>query len=133
MAATQAGRPTPDYVVDAVRNPTQFGIRKAIGRQDGGGYVVWSEEPLDMYMIGRTVNVVRVDDLTDALRYMDVESQSVGIYPRERRKAIRDAVFATGSQWTFELGRNHAGMPHGVPHDGYQLLQRMVRWVADGD
>jgi hypothetical protein len=116
-----------------VKSPAEFGIRKAIGRHDGTGFVVWSQEPLDMYMIGRTVNVVRVDNLTDALRHMSVESQSVGIYPTARRKAIRDAVFATGAQHTYELGTNHSGMPHGVPHDGYQLLQRMVRWAVDSD
>jgi hypothetical protein len=133
LARARAGRPTPDYVVDAVKSPAEFGIRKAIGRHDGTGFVVWSQEPLDMYMIGRTVNVVRVDDLTDALQHLNVESQSVGIYPAARRKAIRDAVFAAGAQNTYELGTNHSGMPHGVPHDGYQLLQRMVRWAVDSD
>jgi hypothetical protein len=72
--------------------------------------------------------------VADAARFVNVETQTVGIYPVERKPVLRDVVFSAGAQRVVTLGGvMKQGMPHGRPHDGFYVLERMVRWVSDED
>ena len=62
------------------------------GKTDGRGLVIRSDEPVDFHPINKTANVVRVDSLDDAVSYVNVATQTIGIYPFDRMPAI-----ATGS------------------------------------
>ncbi len=102
------------------------------GRPDGRGLVILSEEPVDFHPSNKTANVVHVRSLEDAVRYVNVATQTIGIYPRERRKALRDRLASAGAQRVVELGRN--GKPlMGAPHDAMYPLQRFVHWMSDED
>ena len=102
------------------------------GRTDGTGIVIRSEEPVDFHPINKTANVVRVDSLDDALRYINVATQTVGFYPFERMPDYRDRVASGGAQRIVHLGE--AGPSTiGNPHDAMYPLHRFVHWIAHED
>lgn len=96
----------------------------------GDGLVIRSEEPVDFHPDGRVVNVVPVASLQDAVKYANVATQTVGIYPPARKAELRDALASAGTQRVVELGKAGA-VESGIPHDGFLPLQRFVRWVND--
>ncbi len=100
------------------------------GAYDGRGLVIRSEEPVDFHPDGKIVNVVPVADLADAVRFTNVATQTVGVYPPERKAALRDALASAGVQRVVSLGSAMGPAP-GLPHDGFYPLQRFVRWVND--
>ena len=51
------------------------------GRFDGRGIVIRSEQPVDFYPDRKVVNVVPVRSLRDAVRFANVATQTVGVYP----------------------------------------------------
>ncbi|MDD5703263.1 MAG: acyl-CoA reductase, partial [Dehalococcoidales bacterium] len=75
----------------------------------------------------RLVIVRPVSNLADALRYLHPGVSTAGIYPEERRTALRDRILARGVSSVFPLGeceRLYAGMPH----DGLPVLSHLVDW-----
>ena len=87
----------------------------------------------------RVVNFVPVDSLIQVLKWCDDTTQTVGIYPEERRAGLLDAFalagvqrlvpLAGGDPMTVYAGMHH--MPPGSPHDGIEPMRRSVRWVID--
>jgi hypothetical protein len=78
------------------------------------------------------VNVVPFRDLREVVRYVDTSTQTVGVYPDARRAGVRDAMCASGAQRIVALGASiGTEPPHGRPHDGFNVLHRMVRWVVE--
>jgi hypothetical protein len=76
----------------------------------------------------RCVVVRAVRDLGDALRFVHAGVSTVGVYPEERRRSLRDGLAARGVSNIFPLGegeRVYAGMPH----DGMRVLSELVRWT----
>lgn len=102
------------------------------GDFDGKGVVVRSSEPVDFYPDQRIVNVVRVERLADALRWVNISTQTVGVHPPERRFTLLDGLANAGVQQVQPLGRID-NFVVGTPHDGMFPLHRFVRWVADKD
>lgn len=102
------------------------------GQFDGRGVVVRSSEPVDFYPDQRIVNVVQVDSLADALRWVNISTQTVGVHPPERRHDLLDGLANAGVQQVQPLGRID-NFVVGTPHDGMFPLHRFVRWVADKD
>jgi Acyl-CoA reductase (LuxC) len=100
------------------------------GGYEGEGLVIRSDEPVEFYPDGKVVNVVPVRSLESAVRYANVATKTVGIYPGERRASLRDALMSAGVQGVCTLGSVMSSMP-GLPHDGYLPLNRFVRWVKD--
>ena len=107
-----------------------------------GGFVVSKfNDRVEFYdqLNNRVVNFVPVDALTDALKWCDDTTQTVGIYPEERRAGLIDAFALAGVQrlvplcggdaMTVYAGMHH--MPPGSPHDGIEPMRRSVRWVID--
>jgi hypothetical protein len=106
---------------------------RVFGRPDGHGLVVRSAEPVDFYPEGKTVNVVAVDDLTEAMRYINVATQTVGVYPSSLKTDLRNDLASAGAQRVITLGEVPSGLIPGFPHDGFFPLHRFVRWVSDED
>ncbi|WP_436789010.1 acyl-CoA reductase [Yinghuangia sp. YIM S10712] len=107
----------------------EFGVW---GKTDGKGLVIRSDEPVDFHPINKTANVVRVDALDDAVKYVNVATQTVGFYPFDRMSAYRDRLAAGGAQRIVRLGE--AGPSTiGNPHDAMYPLHRFVHWMAHED
>ena len=102
------------------------------GLGSGKGLVVRSDQPVDFHPINKTANVVRVKALEDALRYVNVATQTVGVYPFERSFALRDRLASGGAQRVTRLGDCGGGCA-GNPHDATYPLHRFVHWVAHED
>jgi len=102
------------------------------GKPDGNGVVIRSNEPVDFHPIGKTANVVRVDELGDAMRWVTVATQTVGFYPPNRMADYRDRLASAGAQRVTPLGE--AGPSTiGNPHDAMYPLHRFVHWMAHED
>jgi Acyl-CoA reductase (LuxC) len=100
------------------------------GGYDGGGLVVRSDEMVDFHPSAKTVNVIPVPTLDDAVPLATVATQTVGVYPGQRGVLLRDALASRGVQRIVALGEAHlAGM--GLPHDGMYPLHRFMRWIID--
>jgi len=102
------------------------------GGYEGKGLVIRSEEPVDFYPDGKIVNVVPVASLKDAVGFANVATQTVGVYPPERKVEVREALAVAGVQRIVSLGQA-IGSNFGISHDGFFPLHRMVRWVNDED
>ena len=102
------------------------------GRFDGKGLVIRSEAPVEFYPDRKVVNVVPVKSLRDAVKFANVATQTVGIYPASRKQELRDALASAGVQRVVTLGKALGPGP-GLPHDGFYPLHRFVRWVNDED
>jgi hypothetical protein len=102
------------------------------GKFDGRGIVIRSEEPVEFYPDRKVVNVVPVRSLAEGVKFANVATQTVGIYPAERKREVRDALASAGVQRVVTLGRA-LGPAAGLPHDGFYPLHRFVRWVNDED
>src|SRR3546814_17080631 len=73
------------------------------GKTDGRGLVVRSEEPVDFHPINKTANVVRVDSLDDAVKWVNVATQTIGFYPFARMPDYRDRLASGGAQRIVQL------------------------------
>lgn len=102
------------------------------GKADGKGTVIRSDEPVDFHPINKTANVVRVDSLDDAVKWINVATQTVGFYPFDRMADYRDRLASGGAQRIVHLGE--AGPSTiGNPHDAMYPLHRFVHWMAHED
>jgi Acyl-CoA reductase (LuxC) len=103
---------------------------RAWGKDDGSGMVVRSPKPVSFHPIGKVVNVVPVKNIADGINFASPATQTVGVWPPERKSEVRDRLCAAGVQRTVALGMAGSLLP-GLPHDGFLPLQRFVKWVAD--
>jgi hypothetical protein len=102
------------------------------GKSDGRGVAIRSEEPVDFHPLQKTSNVVCVPDLMDAMKYVNVATQTVGVYPFARMPELRDHLASGGAQRVVRLGE--AGPSAiGNPHDAMYPLHRFVHWMANED
>jgi len=125
------GAPTPGELrneIDVLR--TLEPIYRVWGDYQGGGIVIRSEDPVDFYPTAKTVNVVSVESLEEAVRHANVATQTVGIFPRQRSAGLRDALAAMGVQRVVALGEVARGV-EGLPHDGFYPIRRVMRWVLE--
>jgi hypothetical protein len=102
------------------------------GKADGRGCVIRSDEPVEFHPINKTANVVCVPSLDEAVRYINVATQTVGFYPFDRMAEYRDRLASGGAQRIVRLGE--AGPSTiGNPHDAMYPLHRFVHWMAHED
>jgi len=131
LTASSAGVRMPPALredIDALRSLEPF--YKVWGQSDGRGVVILSEDPVDFHPEAKTVNVVVVDRLEDALRHTSVATQTVGVYPAARKLDLSEKLAAAGAQRIVTLG-SALGGGVGIPHDGFFPLHRLVRWITD--
>ncbi|MET0987287.1 MAG: acyl-CoA reductase [Steroidobacteraceae bacterium] len=96
---------------------------------DGGVIVSQSSEAVDFSdrLMGRVVNIVPVATPEAAAAKVTVHTQTIGIYPAALKAHIRDACLLRGAQRLTDLGcATFEGMA--APHDGMEIMRRMVRW-----
>ena len=102
------------------------------GTSDGSGLVVRSDQPVDFHPINKTANVVPVETLKSALKYVNVATQTVGVYPPARQIELRDGLAAGGAQRVVRLGEA-GGQSIGAPHDAMYIMHRFVHWIVHED
>jgi Acyl-CoA reductase (LuxC) len=125
-------RPTPRDIVEEVDALRQLEPEYRVwGAYDGSGLIVRSAEPVDFYPDARTVNVVTLSALGDIRQFMTEATQTVGVYPPERKYEVRDVLAYGGVDRIAELGATSTGASAGLgrPHDGMIPLQHFVRWI----
>jgi hypothetical protein len=87
---------------------------------------------VDFHPLRKTSNVVCVPSLMDAIRHVNVATQTVGVYPFDRMPELRDHLASAGAQRVVRLGQ--AGPSAiGNPHDAMYPLHRFVHWMANED
>jgi hypothetical protein len=131
FASAQAPPPPPD-LRDEVEIMVTMGDLAMWGGFDGRGLVVLSDQPVDFHPTNKTSNVVMVPSLKDALGYVTVATQTVGVYPWHRKAELRDALASAGAQRACRVGTANMHVPGG-PHDAMFALQRFVHWMGDDD
>lgn len=106
---------------------------QVIGGRDAEGAVVVSldSEQVDYAdrLACRVVNVVPVDTLEDVLPHLTVHTQTVGVYPDQLMRDIRDECARRGVQRLCTLGYA-CSIGLAQPHDGMEPMRRMVRWMV---
>lgn len=102
------------------------------GAFDGRGLVILSDRPVEFQPTNKTSNVVLVESIDDAVRYVNVATQTIGVYPYQRKARLRDRLASAGAQRLCRLGTANAHVL-GSPHDGMYPLQRFVHWMGDDD
>lgn len=102
------------------------------GKLDGRGVAIRSDEPVDFHPLRKTSNVVTVPSLDAAMKYVNVATQTVGVFPFDRMPELRDRLASGGAQRVVRLGE--AGPSAiGNPHDAMYPLHRFVHWMANED
>jgi hypothetical protein len=130
--ASAVAPPLPSEIREEIEVMTAMGEVKMWGRFDGHGIVILSEEPVEFHPSNKTSNVVAVSSLDEAVRYVNVATQTVGVYPYERKAQLRDRLASAGAQRLCRLGTANAHAL-GSPHDAMFPLQRFVHWIVDDD
>ena len=125
--------PTPAAIreeVEVLR--TLDPLYRVFGKSDGSGLVIRSDEPVDFHPDRKTVNVIQVPSLHEAIAHVTVATQTVGIYPASRKADLRDALASAGAQRIVTLGRVISTDTFGgQPHDAIFPIHRMMKWIID--
>jgi hypothetical protein len=87
---------------------------------------------VEFHPTNKTANVVHMESLDDAVRYVNVATQTIGMYPPKTKTAMRDRLASAGAQRVVRLG-SAAKHVMGGPHDAMFPLQRFVHWMSDED
>lgn len=127
--------PNPYFPTDLrmILNELEIGGIAQVWGGEEAGAVVLLEEPIDedeFFPICRTAAVTRVNHIREALSHVNVATQTIGIYPDQRKQEIRDSLIASGGQRIVSLGGAGRGVV-GLPHDAFYPCHRMVRWAVD--
>lgn len=131
--ASAVGHPPPPDVREQIEMLQMMDDEvKVWGRPDGRGMVILSQEPVDFHPVGKTANVVLLQSLGDAARHVNVATQTVGVYPYELKRDLRDRLASAGAQRVVRLGSANRHVLGG-PHDAMFPLQRFVHWMSDED
>lgn len=87
---------------------------------------------VDFHPTNKISNVVLVPSLENAVRYVNVATQTIGVYPFERKAELRDKLAGAGGQRVCRVGTAN-GHVIGGPHDAMYPLHRFVHWMGDDD
>jgi hypothetical protein len=122
----------PSELRDEVEIMSTMGDIATWGSVDGSGLVILSDQPVGFHPSNKTSNVVMVPSLDDAVRYVNVATQTIGVYPWNRKAELRDRLASAGGQRVCRVGTANLHVPGG-PHDAMYALQRFVHWMGDDD
>jgi hypothetical protein len=127
--ASAAALPLPRDMQEEVAALQVMEEAQVWGKPDGRGLVLLTDEPVPFHPTNKTANVVRVAKLEHAIRYVNVATQTIGVYPEQTKTQLRDRLANAGAQRVVRLG-SAAKHVAGSPHDAMFPLQRMVQWIS---
>ncbi|WP_455141197.1 acyl-CoA reductase [Candidatus Hodarchaeum mangrovi] len=129
---SKAINPEVNALIDGLRLNNDF--YRIFGGENNEGCVIASQfdEPVDFStkLCGRIVNLVPIDDLQTAIKSVNSYTQTVGVYPEQLKKEIRDDLILHGVQRIVSLGFATMGS-FGTPQDGIEPLRRICKWIMD--
>ena len=78
----------------------------------------------------RTVNLVPVETIDEALSHFDSYTQTVGVYPENVKEQLIEVAPFYGVQRFVSLGYSslHTSC---TPHDGIEVERRMCKWIVN--
>jgi hypothetical protein len=118
--------------IDGLRATPDF--YEVIGGRDDEGAIIVSklDDVVDFYprLSGRVANLVPIDDLSDAARFVNAYTQTVGVYPDALKQQLRDELPLHGVQRFVTLGYAMTANP-ALPQDAIEPMRRMVKWIVD--
>jgi hypothetical protein len=132
FSASAVAPPPPPSIKDEVEMLVLIDEANVWGKFDGRGLVVLTQEPVGFHPSNKTANVVHVKSLDDAIRHVNVATQTIGVYPFARKRALRDRLASAGAQRVVRLGGAGKHVK-GSPHDAMFPLHRFVHWMSDED
>lgn len=100
------------------------------GGFDGADLVLLTGQQVSSHPTNKTVNVVHLKSVDDAVRYVNVATQTTGMYPSELKVTMRDRLASAGAQRIVRLG-GAAMHVLGGPHDSMFALNRLVHWMSE--
>jgi hypothetical protein len=103
------------------------------GKSDEGAIIVSKlDDVVDFYprLSGRVANLVPIDDVADAGRFVNAYTQTVGVYPESLKLRLRDELPLFGVQRFVTLGYAMTANP-ALPQDAIEPVRRMVKWIVD--
>ena len=103
------------------------------GREDEGAIIVSKlDEVVDFYprLSGRVANLVPINDVAEAGRFVNAYTQTVGVYPEALKLRLRDELPLFGAQRFVSLGYAMTANP-ALPQDAIEPVRRMVKWIVD--
>jgi hypothetical protein len=103
------------------------------GREDEGALIISKlDDVVEFYprLSGRVANLVPMDDISDAGKYVNAYTQTVGVYPESLKLKLRDELPLYGAQRFVTLGYAMTANP-GLPQDAIEPVRRMVKWIVD--
>lgn len=86
-------------------------------------------EQINEHPLSRTAYVMSVAEISDCLRYVDAQTQTVTISPWERQIEIREQLTLRGATKITAVGLVETSRI-GSTHDGMFPMHRLVRWVC---
>jgi hypothetical protein len=102
-------------------------INNYMGNYSSGIMVIPGEFDILDHPMCRLAIVRPVSSLDYALKYMSQNVSTAGVYPENRRLALRDRILARGVSNVLPLGECGKAYP-GMPHDGVLALNELVDW-----
>jgi long-chain-fatty-acyl-CoA reductase len=90
--------------------------------------IVNNLEEIKIHPLGRTIFLVPVKNIKNAVDYIGPETQVIAIEPFDRAIELRDELTLRGVDRVTHLGKM-GYFAVGAPHEGMYPLSRMVRWV----
>jgi hypothetical protein len=118
--------------IDGLRSSPDF-FEIIGGREDEGAIIISRlDEVVDFYpsLSGRVANFVPIDDVSQAMRFVNSYTQTVGIYPEALKLRLRDELPLFGAQRIVTLGYAMTANP-ALPQDAIEPMRRMVKWIVD--
>jgi hypothetical protein len=103
------------------------------GREDEGAIIISKmDDVVDFYpkLSGRVANLVPLDDVMDAGRFVNSYTQTVGVYPESLKLKLRDDLPLFGAQRFVTMGYAMTANP-ALPQDAIEPVRRMVKWIVD--
>lgn len=85
-------------------------------------------EPIKKHPLGRVLFIFKVNDIREAIKYLDSSVQTVALHPRHRISELRKEIVLQGVDRVTHLGKM-GYFAAGAPHDGTYPLMHLVRWV----
>lgn len=108
---------------------------EVIGGQNNEGAVIVSltDDVVDFStsLSCRVANIVPVDNLETALRSVNSNTQTIGVYPNELKNELRNRLAFQGGQRIVSLGSAASLAAVTTPQDGIEPMRRMVKWIVD--
>ncbi|WP_340316950.1 acyl-CoA reductase [Rhizorhabdus argentea] len=102
------------------------------GGPEGAVVVSQIDEPVDFarLLANRVANIVPIDDIEIPVRAVTAYTQTIGIFPEELKRDLRDRLALHGAQRIVSLG-GAALTVHTGPQDGIEPLRRMCKWIME--